>query len=273
MKKIMLKVILLAMMVGGVAASEADAQTVVTSDTVIVDGDVVECEDDNIVIADDDNYTQAPAATPVTKTVKERNTGVPSWFGSGHIGWIEVGMNLLPSPDYSDYQNNTFLELRNAASLQWTFTLVGLTFDFDRRGIVALSAGAQLTWNNYVLANPVTLVKDDGRLVPMDLQNPKKSKFTSFSLQIPVLLEFNISKNFFIAGGAYGGLNIGSKTKYKFPRTKERDVYMNQFYYGATGRIGLYGFYIYANYGLSELFRENRGPEVAPITIGLGLDF
>ena len=42
---------------------------------------------------------------------------------------------------------------------------------------------------------------------------------------------------------------------------------------GITARAGFHGFYIYCNYGLTDLFKYGKGPAVSPMTIGLGFGF
>jgi hypothetical protein len=196
----------------------------------------------------------------------------------GHIAQYEIGLNMLPTPDYSSYTADyadygTFLDLRHGLSQQWAFSITDFSFNLAPYGIIAFSTGLQMVWNNYVFANDITLVKDGGRLVPADVVNPKKTKLATFGFQIPVLLEINMAGRIFIAGGAYGGVNLGMNTKVKFPKNKMRDPYMSPFYYGVTGRVGYDNFYVYANYGLSNLFQANKGPEVAPLTIGVGIGF
>lgn len=192
----------------------------------------------------------------------------------GHIAFLEIGVNLLPAPDYSAYRGaGDFLDLRNAASLQWAFTLPDISLKLTRDGMLAFSAGLQIIWNNYVFANDITLIKEDGMVVPVPVSNPKKTKLTTFGLQIPVIMEFNLPGRVFLAAGVYGGVNIGMNTKVKFPKDKMRDPYMNPLYWGVTGRVGYGSFYVYANYGMSNLFKKDKGPAVAPVTIGVGIGF
>lgn len=207
------------------------------------------------------------------KTVRKNRYHIAS---PGHIAFFEVGINMLPNPDYSAYPNDgTFLDLRHALSTQWAFTIPDVTVKLVPNGVLAVSAGLQIIWNNWTFVNDITLEKQNGRIIPVPTPepNPKKTKLTTFGLQVPLILEINLPQDFFIAGGVYGGVNIGANTKVKFPKSKMRDPYMNPFYYGVTGRVGYSDFYIYANYGLTGLFQKDKGPKVFPLTIGVGIEF
>ncbi len=216
------------------------------------------------------NIRQGEVENIAVTTVKKNKR---KFAKPGHIAFMEVGLNMLPNPNYSGYTDDTFLDLHHGLSQQWAFCIPDISFKLAPSGIVSVSAGLQFIWNNYVFANDITLVKQDGRLVPVPVQNPKKTKLATFGFQIPVLLELNLPGNVFIAGGIYGGVNLGMNTKVKFPKEKMRDPYINPFYGGVTGRVGYRSFYVYANYGLTSLFQTNKGPEVFPLTIGVGIGF
>ncbi len=270
------------------AVTEAKGQYVVTREAVVVENsrgdkvvDISSVDSDRmtvqvagikVVLGPESRTPPVPAATSPAVAVpaapKDKRMARP-----GHIGFMEVGINMLPAPDYSGYGDRSFLDLRHAASLQWAFSIPGISFKLDREGWLSISTGLQLIWNNYVFTNPVTLAKEDGRVVPVAVDNPKKTKISSFGLQIPVLLELNLPNRVFVAGGLYVGANLGTNTKVKFPKEKMRDPYMNPFYAGLTGRVGYGSFYVYANYGLSRLFQKDKGPAVSPLTIGIGIGF
>lgn len=198
---------------------------------------------------------------------------------SKYLSFFEIGMNSFPSVDYSLYQElpdglNYFMDLRSAKSLQFNFTLWKLTMYLNESKTLAFTAGLQLCFNDYVFSGNMRLTKENGMLVPEAISpHYKKSKMTTTSLQIPVLFSIGKSRSFNFSAGVYGGVLLGSHSKIKFPKEKMYDLYMSPFYGGVTARAGYRGVYVYANYGLSEMFRQGKGPGVMPLTIGLGFGF
>ena len=113
--------------------------------------------------------------------------------------------------------------------------------------------------------------------VPIDPAGLKKTKLTVSYLTAPLILELKTplrmgSSRLYLAGGVIGGLHIGSHTKYKYEKDKEKyksNYHINTFKYELTGRIGFGDFCIFANYSLSTLFKEGKGPELYPLMIGI----
>jgi hypothetical protein len=90
-------------------------------------------------------------------------------------------------------------------------------------------------------------------------------------LEIKTPLRMGSSK-LYIAGGVIGGLHIGSHTKIKYKNDKEKargNFNLNPFKYELTGRIGFGDFCVFANYGMSPLFKDGKGPELYPLTVGI----
>ncbi|WP_163715292.1 outer membrane beta-barrel protein [Mangrovibacterium lignilyticum] len=210
---------------------------------------------------------------------------------NGHWSGFDIGVNGLANTDYSLYKQpgnelpigvpSEFMELRQAASLEVNLNFVeyNISLKEDRVGIVS---GLGLQWNNYKFDNSITINKmDDGLIHPLNIEenNFKKSKLTASYLTLPIMLEFQIpvndhSNSLFISGGMVGALNIGSHSKVKNDHSKDKDhgsFNINPFKYSAIARIGLRDFSLYATYSFSTLFREDRGPEMFPFTIGISL--
>jgi hypothetical protein len=82
------------------------------------------------------------------------------------------------------------------------------------------------------------------------------------------------SNQLFVSGGVIGGINLGSHTKVKDKDSKSKDrgsFNIEPFKYALTARVGLKDINLYANYSLSPLFKEDKGPELFPFTIGISL--
>lgn len=221
---------------------------------------------------------QSTAPQPVTPSGKKQRRVT---FGrSNYQAFFELGLNTLPRPDYSLYSSASegglydFMDLRNAKSLQFAFSLGDVTLYLDRQRNFALTTAFQIVFDEYVFSNSVRLVKHNGMLIPEALPpSYKKSKLTTTSLQIPLIFTVGKSRSFHFSIGVYGGARIGNHAKIKFPKEKTYDMYMAPFYGGLTARAGFRGLYVYTNYALSDMFKKGKGPSVAPLTVGLGLGF
>lgn len=203
---------------------------------------------------------------------------------NGHWAGFELGVNSLANEDYSLYAETAdidFMELDQPKSIEvnLNFLEYNIVLDDKRAGLVT---GMGFSMNNYRLDNDLTLVRDDhGILMPVSLEGQKieKSKLTVSYLTVPLLLEFQIpvngrSNRLFISGGVIGGLNLGSHTKVKFDDSKEKDrgsFNINPFKCSATLRAGLKDISLYASYGLTPLFKDGKGPELFPFSIGISL--
>ncbi|PTN08953.1 porin family protein [Mangrovibacterium marinum] len=203
---------------------------------------------------------------------------------NGHWAGFELGINGLANTDYGMYPDptNEFMELRQAASLEVNinFLEANICLKPDRVGLVS---GFGLQWNNYKFENSITLDKIGGNplIQPIDIveNNYKKSKLTASYLTVPLMLEFQFPVNdhtntLFVSAGMVGALNLGSHTKVKNDHSKEKDhgsFNLNPFKYSAIARIGLRDLSFYATYSFSPLFKDGRGPELYPFTIGIAL--
>ncbi len=141
--------------------------------------------------------------------------------------------------------------------------------------------GLELAYNNYHFENDITLLHnvDEVTIIENNIDF-KKNKLATTFLQMPVL--FNIEtnprkpgKSFRISAGGYGGLLLGARTKQKSSengKVKIKDDFnLNKFRYGVIGQVGVGCVNFYVDYALNDLFKENLGPELRPISIGFTL--
>ena len=135
------------------------------------------------------------------------------------------------------------------------------------------ATGIGIAWHDYVFNNKITLVKQGGMVRPADIPaDSKKTKLNTFSLIVPLMLEYTFSNTLFVSAGAYGQLILDSHTKHKFPRQKIYDsYYLDMFQGGVTARIGVKNLYVFGNYSLTDLFQSNKGPQTAAYTFGFGI--
>lgn len=110
---------------------------------------------------------------------RERTAGAPvppkrraAAFGDSDFqSFFELGINTLPRPDYTLYGTlpdglYDFMDLNNAKSLQFAFSLSDVTLYLNASRNLSLTAALQLVFNEYVFSQNVRLTKQNGMLVP-----------------------------------------------------------------------------------------------------------
>lgn len=208
----------------------------------------------------------------------------------GHWAGFEMGINGFSDEDYSMYPSefNDFMDLNMAKSIAVNLNFLQYDIGLQKdRNTIGLVTGLGLEWNNYRFERDITLDRSGSGLVQPITLNPdwdiKKTKLTSLYLTVPLLLEFQIpvkykSRRVHVSAGVVGGLRVGSKTKVKYKssgnrhKDKERDDFnLKTFRYSAQARIGYRSLNLFATYGLTGLFEDDKGPELTPFTIGITL--
>lgn len=218
-----------------------------------------------------------------------RETSKKSWTGRFNPHWagIEVGMNMFSSTDYSIYSGTEYeafgeyFDLIPGKSLTWNFNFAEWAFRNERNNF-ALVTGLGLSFSDYRFDQRVTIEKQEGTglIIPVslnNLENYNKSKITMAYLTAPLMLEGKTplrmgGSHLYLAGGVIGGLYLGSHTKVKYNSNKEKsrgNFNLSQFKLDLTGRIGFGDFCVFVNYGLTPLFKDNKGPELNPMMIGI----
>ena len=209
-----------------------------------------------------------------------------TWTGhrpkfKGHWAGFEMGINSFANVNYNGFTPN-FMDLNYNKSCE-----VGINFLQYNIGIqkakrnVGLVTGLGLTLNDYRFSNAYTIENNNGIVDPVELeqQGLSKSKLSTCFLTIPIMMEFQVPlkghhKGFYISGGLLGGLKLGSHTKVKQNEEKSKnhdDFNINPFRCGATTRIGYRGINLYGTYYFTSFFKDGRGPEMNPFTIGICL--
>lgn len=190
----------------------------------------------------------------------------------GHIALIEFGFNNWTKPQ-SDF--NGAMDLNMGKSIYVGWNLITYSFPLNKSNTLGLSTAFGLVWRNYVMKNSFVLENVGGILIPTPIDpSYKKSKYNTFSFKIPVLLEYNVSKNFFVSAGLYADILISSQTKIKDPKVKHKgSLYANPVGAGVTARAGYKRLYVFGDYGFVNIFDKEHAPRTQPWTIGIGLGF
>lgn len=216
------------------------------------------------------------------KRRRDRRRFTPHWSS------FEIGLNNYLTSDYSTSLPNdiNFMDLNTGKSLNININFAQLGIGLSRH--FGLVTGLGLEFNNYHFDGNNNIMKDDmGVIVEYDAGADgiylDKSKLATTYFVIPVLLEaqlpVNRRKTINLAAGMITGAKISSRTKMVYhddgkEKIKEKDDYsLHILRYGPTVRLGYECFQIYATYYLNSLFKENKGPELYPVQIGLSFTF
>lgn len=217
----------------------------------------------------------------VTREPREKRKNYGKF--NGHWGGIELGVNTFHTSDYSLYDGlgyGEFFDIHHPKSLTFNFNFAEYAFS-NERNTFGLVTGLGFSSMDFRFDQPITVSKSpgNGMLIPIDLEPTglKKSKLNVSYLTVPMILEIATplkmnQHRLTLGGGAIGGLNIGSRTKIKTSdgiSKERRNFNVNPFKYELTGRLGLGELCIFANYSMTPLFKDGKGPELVPLTVGI----
>jgi len=200
----------------------------------------------------------------------------------GHWAGFELGLNNYVNKDFKTTlePNDQLFELNPEKS--WIFTLNFMEFNIPFAKNVGLVTGMGTTWNNYHFRNNVNVFEDENGIIvaePENELNYSKSTLNLWYMSIPLIFEFQIpvdksGHGIHMGFGAVASLKLTSKMKQKYDGTKHKeksDFQIPGFKYGFTARIGYRFIQLFANYDMTPLFKENRGPELFPVSAGIAL--
>ena len=241
--------------------------------TIIIDDDkeIRIITDDNAKIVTED----IRGRKPVRKHVRKMDG---TWEG------LEFGLSNFVN---SDYQlelpaGADFMEVKMANSWGFNFNFAEKSLGIVRNyaGIVT---GLGLGYDRYMFNSNMSLVKtDDGLItgVPSEYDF-LKNRLSVWHLNLPLMVEVQIpvygeTNRLKLSAGVIGGLRIGSRQVQKYVaagdnqkiKTKD-DFYLRDWRYGFTARVGYGDVSLFAEYYPQTLFKDNKGPQIYPVTFGI----
>ncbi len=209
---------------------------------------------------------------------------------TGHWAGICFGFNNLINRDYSTFgrQMGDFIAPQVLRSTTLEINPVQFDLGLQRyRRTIGLVSGAGLEFVDYRISPEIGLSGSNDRAVhPHYIPAIKniKSKFSAIYVTIPLLLEFQIPvvKNrdrMYFSTGVIGKILVDSYTKEKYISLDDKKVIVKNLenyglrdYSGVfTVRMGYRFINLFAEYGMNPLFREQGGPKVTPLTMGIAL--
>ena len=273
-----------------VTVTESDAGTNVNvkDDFVIVDetDDTIKVKLGNraISIVEDGNKTNVEIIEK--EDFEEHGWKEKSERFKGHWSGVDLGMNNLVDRNF-DLAGATaetgFLDLNTERS--WEVDLNFMQYNIPMGQHLGWVTGMGFKWNEYWFDRNNNITKDAVNDIILPLYPAagviyEKSKFNTFFLTVPLLLEMQFGEKgrAYISAGVIGDLKLASKTRLKYVEngTTQKDKVKGDFNlsplrYHFTTRLGYRFIRLFATYSPVPLFKNNAGPEVYPVTVGLSL--
>jgi hypothetical protein len=233
----------------------------------------------------------------------ERRNRFTYWSG------LDVGVNTLlgsnGSPDLDEKES--FMEVDNGRSRFFSINFMEQKIEFGSHH-VGLLTGLGWEFTNYQLKNNILLQYNADSVYGVPVEDPdfSKNKLRQMGFRMPLLLEFNTKRaplpteadllamrtdttgalakkfehsrqnNFHIAFGVVGSWYFDTMYKQKYKSDGERekdrdkgDYLLLPYRAAATVRIGYGGLNLFAEYALTSLFKDGKGPELTPFNVGL----
>lgn len=215
---------------------------------------------------------------------------------------LDIGVNTLLGPDGdADLDKNAeFMEIDNAKSRFFSINFMEQKLEFGSHH-AGLMTGLGLEFTNYHLKNNVLLTYDRDSIygIPMESPDYRKNKLRQIGLRVPLMLEFNTKRapmpteeevrsraeksynrkhNVHLAFGVVGTWYFDTMYKQKYSidgvKHKDRDkgdYLLLPYRAAATVRFGYGPVNLFAEYALTPLFLDNKGPELTPLNFGISI--
>jgi hypothetical protein len=235
--------------------------------------------DERVIIENDEDAPEV--ALNDEDDENDNENGKAHWAGLGinSNGFMNSDNKIVSGTDAG------FLEQDFARSIGVNFNFLEKRFPIFKQ-YIGVTTGLGLQWNRYALKNNVDVVSSDSLLygVTNTTVDYKKNVLRSTYLQAPLLLEFATNKDdkkaWHLAAGVVGGVRIGSSWKTKWEdggKTNKNKVrsnhHFNPFQAYATAIFGYHNVSLYVNYGLTQVFEKNKGPEYTSVSAGVLFNF
>ena len=204
-----------------------------------------------------------------------------------HWAGIGASFNFFVNDNYAiaDKDDAFFLEIDFNRSASLNANVFEKRFPIVKE-YVGLTTGLGFQLSFYELKNNVNInvTNDSTYGVLNETIDFSRNRLQLFYVQVPLLLEFNTSKNpeknWHFSFGVTGAYKMGSsyRTKWKADGEKYKDKMrsnfnMNPFQAYGTAIVGYGNYSAFIHYGLTPLFEKGKGPNFVPVNIGVLCNF
>lgn len=204
----------------------------------------------------------------------------------GHWSGFNFGFVNFANTNYARYNDNEFMDLEWKNSFVMQFNVFQYSMRLNRLNNMGLVTGLGLEYQRLRFRQKNSIVRgENGIILPLTLDHVKKSSLKNLYLTLPLIFEWQFpSKKYqraYIATGFIGGLRLHTKTKtvYKNENGDSRrlksagDFSMNPVKVDAIVRVGYSKLALWGTYTLNRMLKVDKGPELHPYAIGLGINF
>lgn len=231
----------------------------------------------NIIIIDGDH----PKADSLRHASAHQDYTRKHWQGL----WLGFGGYTNSQMGFTMSQPNKYMTLDYGKSFNFQWNLAQKNLNLYKK-YIQLSTGLGFEFNNLSFENKTRLNPDSsytsGIIDSTNQYSYLKNRFKQTYVTVPLLLNFNtnkkLKKNVHLTCGVVGKYLLSSKTKQLLEQNanefsiKRKDGYnLNPFQFNAYASVGYRNFTVFAQYGLTELFKANQGPQVYPFAVGVRL--
>lgn len=240
------------------------------------------------IYSDDKSYEKWTVADewginlPLLNKLKKKEKGrmEPHWAG---IGWgfaSFTGGSLTPN-------SAAGISLRAEKSNEFYINPIEKIIPLIGNN-VGITTGFGMHWANYHFDNNTHLVETN-HVVNVEAApagvNYSFSRFRTFGLSIPLLLEFQsklgTNHHFFLSGGIVGGVNTFSSYRVKYRNAsggkvndvESKDLNISPLSLDYMVQIGYGSWSIFAKYAQFSIFQKDKGPVAHPVSLGATLNF
>jgi hypothetical protein len=204
-----------------------------------------------------------------------------------HWAGFSIGVNGLLTPDATLKlpKEYNYLDLNYSRSINFQLNFFQHNFHLYK-DYINLVTGFGIEWRRYMLENNTTLRHDSsftwGTIDASNEFKYNKNLFKSTLIQVPLLLEFNTSKNsnksVHLAMGVVGQFIVNSKTKqklegggYTFTKINKDSYNMSVLNLKLHASLGFSKFTVFGEYNITPLFDKGEGPQLYPFVAGVRL--
>jgi len=199
--------------------------------------------------------------------------GLNGYFGDNN------SINLPPETQFMDLDYNKSLQV-NLNMLHQNYVLAR-----GHNSLFGLVSGLGIQWTNYHLSNDVILKHGtEGLLHKPSDYSLSTNRLRVFQLNVPLMMELQLQdantwNRFHFSAGIQAGFRLRSHTKVEYrdgdgsrQTDREReDFHLVPIRMDAIGQIGWGRLNFFGTYSLNSMFKDDRGPELSPFSIGIRL--
>jgi len=212
------------------------------------------------------------------KNRKKRFNAHWSGFEFGLLNFVNKNQSFVSEEEIS------FMQIVPEKTFSYGLNIFELNIPFTKYSF-GLATGAGLRWSSISLEQNINLVQNEDGVIVGEIisaeKEIKKNKLNIAYIRVPVVLEYQKpikSRKLYFSLGLYGELRGWSKQRQKYVvneityKDKKVDNFqLSPFTYGISARAGYGDIGLFVEYTLVPLFKDEKGPEMYPVMIGVRL--